>query len=316
MRSATTLSEVPHSGMPVWVAWARSLRRTLRWPARIPRRGLLALAAALLVEVLLASSPALANSPMSSGLESFGAKVSDEQLSDMRGKFVRPENVSYFGISMATSWQNSDEVTTSAVLLFSVSFLHGANGLSGANPVVAVAWNRDCDSCGDPAMDVIGFGPAAQNDYVAVTSAAQLVPVGGLDSVHGAVQSQQIAGVGNRVTNAMQLAIVPASAAHQMDTSQLQTLSQSTVETFADGSSLGFLVSANQLGISMVSSDGGSALRQGVDGALSQATQHVLLNDNLNTISNAMTITVGVDGPAQHQAPQIDGVLSALKDRF
>jgi hypothetical protein len=29
-----------------------------------------------------------------------------------------------------------------------------------------------------------------------------------------------------------------------------------------------------------------------------------------------MTITVGVDGPAQHQAPQIDGVLSALKDRF
>ena len=176
MRSATTLSEVPHSGMPAWVAWARSLRRTLRWPARIPRRGLLALAAALLVEVLLASSPALANSPMSSGLESFGAKVSDEQLSDMRGKFVRPENVSYFGISMATSWQNSDEVTTSAVLLFSVSFLHGANGLSGANPVVAVAWNRDCDSCGDPAMDVIGFGPAAQNDYVAVTSAAQLVP--------------------------------------------------------------------------------------------------------------------------------------------
>ena len=53
------------------------------------------------------SSTAVANPPMNSGLEQFGSKVSDEQLSDMRGKFVRPGNVSYFGISMATSWSPS-----------------------------------------------------------------------------------------------------------------------------------------------------------------------------------------------------------------
>jgi hypothetical protein len=265
---------------------------------------------------LFMSTAAVANPPVNSGLEQFGAKISDEQLNDMRGKFVRPDNISYFGISMATSWQNSDQITTSAVLLFSVAFAHGAGGMDGASPTVAVAWNRDCSGCADPAMDVAGFGPAAQSGYLAVTATSQLIPVGGLDSVHGAVQSQQIAGTDNRVTNAMQLTVVPSSMAHQMDTSQLQTLSQTTAENFADGSALGFIVSANQLGISMVSADGKSALRQGVDGTLNQAAQHVLLGDNFNSISNAMSITIGIDGPPQGQGLPLDGALSALKDRF
>jgi hypothetical protein len=269
----------------------------------------------MIATALVMSSTAVANPPMNSGLEQFGAKVSDRQLGDMRGKFVRPGNISYFGISMATSWQNSDQITTSAVLLFSVAFANGA-GLGGANPMVAVAWNRDCGGCADPAMDVAGFGPAAERGYLAVTATSQLIPVGGLDSVHGAVQSQQIAGTDNRVTNAMQLAVVPSSMAHQMDSSQLQTLSQSTAENFADGSALGFVVSANQLGISMVSADGKSALRQGVDGTLNQASQHVLVGDNFNSISNAMTITIGIDGPPQGQSLPLDGALSALNDRF
>jgi hypothetical protein len=253
---------------------------------------------------------------MNSGLEQLGAKISDEQLGEMRGKFIRPNNISYFGISMATSWQNSDQITTSAILLFSVGFVHGAGNLDGANPTIAVAWNRDCSGCADPTMDVAGFGPAAQSGYLAVTATSQLIPVGGLDSVHGAVQSQQIAGTDNRVTNAMQLAVVPASLAHQMDTSQLQAISQTTEQTFADGSSLGFLVSANQVGISMVGADGHSALRQGVDGALNQATQHVLLDDNFNSISNAMSITIGVEGAPLGKGLPLDGALSALKDRF
>jgi hypothetical protein len=287
--------------------------RTRPKPSTIPLPAGLTL---MIATALVMSSTAVANPPMNSGLEQFGAKVSDQQLGDMRGKFVRPGNISYFGISMATSWQNSDQITTSAVLLFSVAFAHGAGDIDGATPMVAVAWNRDCGGCADPTMDVAGFGPAAQGSYLAVTNTSQLIPVGGLDSVHGAVQSQQIAGTDNRVTNAMQLAVVPASTAHQMDTSQLQALSQSTAENFADGSALGFIVSANQLGISMVNADGKSALRQGVDGTLNQASQHVLLGDNFNSISNAMTITIGIDGPPQGQSSPVGGVLSALKDRF
>lgn len=266
---------------------------------------------------LVLSSPLFANAPPSSGLEALGQRVADEKLGEMRGKFVRSGDISYFGISMATSWQDANNITTSAILLFAVDFLPGGGfaGSSG-NPVVAVAWNRDCAGCADPAMDVVGFGPAAENGYVAVTSSSEVLPVGGLNSVEGAVQSQQIAGLGNHATNAMQIAVVPTSAARQMGAAELQSLSQSSVETFADGSSLGFMVGANELGIAMSSADGRSSIRQSVSGTLNQAAQHVLLNDNLNSVHNSMTITVGVDSLAQADRVQIEGALSAMKNRF
>src|SRR5690606_24695044 len=150
----------------------------------------------------------------------------------------------------------------------------------------------------------------------AVTSSSQLVPVGGLDSVHGAVQSQQIAGVGNRTTNAMQIAVVPAAAAREMDASQLAALSQSTTQTFADGSSIGFLIGNDGLAMTMSSADGRSAIRQSVDGVLNQAAQHVLINDDLNSVANSMTITVGIDSLTQGERAQVLGALSAMKGRF
>ena len=317
-RRKPKIIRLPAGPVPPPGPLARLLPRPMTARLSAPRRRRRSQRRVLLLAATAAfmSSTAVANPPMNSGLEQFGSKVSDEQLSDMRGKFVRPGNVSYFGISMATSWQNSDQITTSAVLLFSVAFAHGAGNPADANPMVAVAWNRDCSGCADPAMDVAGFGPAAQGSYLAVTSTSQLIPVGGLDSVHGAVQSQQIAGTDNRVTNSMQLAIVPSSMAHQMDASQLHALSESTAENFSDGSSLGFIVSSNQLGISMMGADGHSALRQGVDGSLNQASQHVFLNDSFNSISNAMTITIGIDGPTQGQGLPSIGDLGALKGRF
>lgn len=275
------------------------------------------LALAVRAAVALSLSPALvANAAPMSGLETLGSRVGDEALAEMRGKFVQPGNVSYFGISMATSWQDADDITTSAILLFAVDFLKNAADLKSANPMVAVAWNRDCEGCGDPAMDVVGFGPAAEQGYVAVTSSSQLVPVGGLDSVYGAVQSQQIGGIGNQATNAMQIAVVPAAAAREMDASELAALSQSTTQTFADGSSIGFLIGNDGLAMTMSSADGRSAIRQSVDGVLNQAAQHVLINDDLNSVANSMTITVGIDSLTQGERAQVLGALSAMKGRF
>ena len=171
-RSKPRIIRLPAGPVPPPSRLARLLPRQMAERIYVPKRGrrrsqrrvmLLAATAAFM------SSTAVANPRMNSGLEQFGAKVSDEQLGDMRGKFVRPGNISYFGISMATSWQNSDQITTSAVLLLSVAFAHGAGG-TGANPMVAVAWNRDCSGCADPAMDVVGFGPAAQGSYLSGTA--------------------------------------------------------------------------------------------------------------------------------------------------
>lgn len=262
------------------------------------------------------SAALLANAPPSSGLEGLGHRVSDEQLSDMRGKFVTPNNISYFGVSMMTSWENAEGVITSAVMVFSVDFMNGAGNPDGASPEVAVAWNRDCAGCADPSMDVVGFGPDAQNGYVAITPSFDVVPVGGLNSVSGAVQSQQIAGSDNSVLNSMQIAVVPASVAKTLGPAGLEMLSHSSGQQFADGSTLNFQIGSNMLGISMSNAAGTGIVQQAINGNMNQAIQHVLLGDNFNGVSNSMVITLGVDSLAQQQQLHADNAIAAIKTTF
>ena len=314
--SAIRLLATPVPDSSRWLRLLPSLTlRELAWsmgPRRRRRKFIRRATAALLM-----SSALLANAPPQSGLEGLGSRVSDDQLGDMRGKFVRPGNISYFGISMATSWQNSAQITTSAILLFSVEFLKGAGNLEGANPTVAIAWHRDCEACvADPAMDVAGFGSAAQNGYAAVASSAQPIPMGGLDSVTGAVQSQQIAGIANTAQNAMQIVVVPAASAKQMNPSDLHAISQSTTQNFSDGRSVGFLIGNNSLGLTMANADGSSAIKQSVDGALNQAAQHVLLASDMNVVSSSMTISIGIDSLSQSERLRAESALGAMKDRF
>jgi hypothetical protein len=114
------------------------------------------------VGVLSIAQPATAQSQQLSGLEAVGTRVSDEALADMRGKFIKPESISYFGIQMATSWQGSDGITTTASLLFNVDFASGAGG--GGTPHLLISWSRE----GDPSLDVAAFGGAAGSSYVAL----------------------------------------------------------------------------------------------------------------------------------------------------
>lgn len=255
----------------------------------------------------------IANAPLSSGLERLGSRVSDDQLGEMRGKFVSSDNVSYFGVSMMTSWQNSDGMTTSAVLMFSVDFLHGAGNPDGATPMVAVSWDRSSADGADPGMDVLGFGQNAQNSYVAITPSFGVIPVGGLNSVSGAVQSQQIAGSDNHVLNSMRIAVLPAAIAKQLEPAGLQKLSHGQGLEFADGSKLDFEVGSNMLGISMSNPSGTGIVQQAVNGQANQALQHVLLGDSLNGVSNSMVIAVGVNDLAQHQQIKADNALAAIR---
>ena len=138
------------------------------------------------------------------GIEGLGTKVADEDLSQMRGKFATPNGIGYFGLEMSTSWQTPDGITTQARLAINFDFA-GSGAGGNPTPQVFVSWQRDE---GEETLDVRSFGQQAQGGYVALTTSGA-VPVGGLDTVHGAVQSQQIAGDDNSVRNAMTVAIVP-----------------------------------------------------------------------------------------------------------
>src|SRR5690606_22191489 len=117
-------------------------------------------------------------------------------------------------------------------------------------------------------------------------------------------------------STASRMAVVPTAAAGEMDASQLAALSQSTTQTFADGSSIGFLIGNGGLAMTMSSADGRSAIRQSVDGVLNQAAQHVLINDDVNSVAKSVTSRGGSDSVTQGERAQGLGGGSAMKGRF
>jgi hypothetical protein len=257
---------------------------------------LLGAAAAMIV----AAAPAAA-APPSSGLETAGRAVSDSELGDMRGKFIGPNNIAYFGIQMQTSWQGADGITTAATLLLSVNFANGAGNLQGATPLLLIGWTRD----GDASADISGLGQAASGSYAAI-------PIGGLGSVQGAVQSQQIAGSDNNVRNDMRFAIVPISSLQTQTPTGLSSVTAGQNHQFADGDTLRFVVAPNQVGIELGSGTA-DQVRQSLDGMLGQAGQHVLLSSSNNMVHSQMGITIGYDQLGDASRASLDNALSALQ---
>src|SRR3546814_20851804 len=121
---------------------------------------------------------------------------------------------------------------TYATVLFSVYFASLAGQVQDAAPRLLVGWSRACDGCGDSAMDVTTFGPAAADDYVAIDTSAGGLPVGGLSTVQGAVQSQNISGSANTFRNDMQIPVLPASALPTLTaTERLPEVTSTAAET-------------------------------------------------------------------------------------
>lgn len=269
------------------------------------RRSLLgryALAGALASMTLASAVPVRAALADMSALA--GAKaVDDADLGEMRGKFVRPEAVSFFGITMLTSWQDESGVTTLARLVFNVDFLSPQNG----NPVpqLMIAWSRE----GDPAMDV------AENHegYAPYLSAEQVLPIGGLGSFNGAAQANIIAGADNRVLNGLQIAIVPSSAVPAMSSGGLQPASGTTNLAFSDGDQLQFRVADNQVGIVMSGNNGLDSSMQLMGGDIGQALQQTILNSDQNNIANSSSIIFGIDTLSGLDILRAQEALSAMK---
>jgi hypothetical protein len=251
--------------------------------------------------VALVSAPAAnARATLQSGLERSGTAVEDAALADMRGKFIAPGNISYFGIEMQSAWQRPDGVTTAATLVLNVDFAHATPG--SPNVQLLVGWNRD----GDSQMDVSEFGPAAAGTYVTVPMSA-----GGLGSVQGAVQSQQIAGSDNHVGNAMSIAIMPGSVPPTANTSGLTAVTSGENHQFSNGDTLQLVAGGNQAGI--VIQSGGEQVRQMVDGSIGQAAQNVLVNSSGNDVRNSMAISIGTTQLDQAKQVSIQSNLEALK---
>lgn len=233
-----------------------------------------------------------------------GEILPDRVLSEMRGKFVRQDNVSFFGITLLTSWQDAQGITTNARLIFSVDFLQlGSDG----NPVpsLMIGWERD----GDPAMDVTD----THSGYVPLFGSSEVMPVGGIGTHQGAGQANVIAGAGNLARNNMSIAIVPASAMPSFTMTGLQSANGTSELGFGDGDQLQFLLENNQIGIVMTSGQGLDSSLQSLGGNIGQMLQQTMLNTDGNSVLNSASIILAADNFGQSEQVSLDNALSAMK---
>lgn len=251
----------------------------------------------------LAASPVLAGQPDLSALAG-ASSLNDEELADMRGKFVRPESVSFFGITMLSSWQDASGVTTLARLLFSVDFLPRSDG-GAPVPQLMIAWSRE----GDPALDVTDM----HQGYAPYIPPQDALGVGGLESFSGAAQANVIAGADNRALNAMGVMIVPSSAVPALSQAGMSAADGPLDIAFPDGDQIHFRVADNQLGIIMTGNSGIDSASQLAGGDIGQLLQQTILASDSNLIENRASVIFGIDALQNQQIVRAQEALSAMK---
>jgi hypothetical protein len=251
----------------------------------------------------LATSPVRAGQPDLSALAG-AARVDDTELADMRGKFVGPESISFFGITMLTSWQDASGVTTLARLLFSVDFLPRSDG-DAPVPELMIAWSRE----GDPALDVTDM----HEGYVPYIPPQDTLGVGGLESFSGAAQAHVIAGADNRALNTMEVMIVPSSAIPALSQAEMSAADGPIDIAFPDGDQLHFRLADNQLGIVMTGNGGLDSASQLAGGDIGQLLQQTILVSDSNLIENRASVIFGIDALQSQQIVRAQEALSAMK---
>lgn len=251
----------------------------------------------------LAAPPLAAGTPDLAALG--GAKpIADEELADMRGKFVTPQSVSFFGITMLTSWQDASGVTTLARLLFSVDFLPRSDG-GAPVPQLMIAWSRE----GDPGMDVTDM----HEGYVPYIPPQDALGVGGLGTFAGAAQAHVIAGADNRALNSMQVMIVPSSAVPSLSQAGMSGADGPIDIAFPDGDQLHFRMADNQLGIIMTGNGGLDSASQLAGGDIGQLLQQTILASDSNLVENRASVIFGIDALQSQQIVRAQEALSAMK---
>jgi hypothetical protein len=135
---------------------------------------------------------------------------------------------------------------------------------------------------------------------------------GGLDTVHGAVQSQLISGTDNKVINGLTIQVT-SDPTQRPDTTGLTAVTGGSTQQFADGDRLQFVVSGSELGLNLTNGGTSDSVRQGVNSELHQLSQSVVLGTSFNDIANTMNLTIGIDPAANINQINAAGAMTAMR---
>lgn len=253
----------------------------------------------------------------------------DEELAELRGRFVQAGRVRFFGIQMYTTWEMSGGLVMTAGLDF------GAE-LPVAGPPVArlvASYFHGCPVCTDPSVEVslppIEDGGKLQDvdEFERARRAGPPKPppvllptrLGGVEKSRGSVQSIVIGGDDNAVRNEMELSIASNKAFGAVVGASGPTgipveLTKTKLTGFESGAVLGFVVEANSIKMILQGPPGSGVVMQEIGGgAASRIAQHVRLSGDVNRIRNALGITFRLDGLDGGTRTSLGAALNALK---
>lgn len=225
-------------------------------------------------------------------------QVSDSELADMRGKYVKPGEVQYFGIDLASAWTTVDGTVLTASLHFGVDMQDSA----APKPTLYVSWLQDCAQCNDETVELGG------NSF-------SLAPgSGGLETVSGVVQSNIVAGDDNSVRNQMGLRITNDLGSIQQGPPPGMQITQSMMQELQGGATVQFVMENNTVGMVMTGGAANGVVTQTVGrGETGNLAQHINLASDFNNIHNVMNVTIGAEALPQISEASVNYAMSAMQ---
>lgn len=211
-------------------------------------------------------------------------EVSDSVLANMRGRYVSPTAIVYFGVEMNTSWQTASNRNYNAGLYVGVN-----RGNSGIRPTVTILSRASGGNLGGGTPHNAGMGS-----------------FGGLGQVQGVVQGIQATGNGNVGGNQMTLTLAKGGSAQPSGTGWQP--SGTTYAVGNGGASAGASVHIGQAGVS-ISIPGQGGATQTLSGLGMQ--QQIQMSGVGNRVLNQVQITalINQSGLGSHA----NGIRSALE---
>lgn len=250
----------------------------------------------LFLSVSLASSafmlqPAMAAMP-DTHIFNHKVEISDEVLAGMRGRFVSPGAILYFGVEMVTQWQTADGSLQTAGITLSVDAQY--------RPTITFVTQKTAPSSGAVLQ------ASSSNGNVTIS--------GGLGTVSGIAQSIQIGGDSNTIRNDLNMDITLNASASSASVSQDTALfSAGTTVIPGDGSTTTFTLSGNSMTM-MVDVEGQGQVLQQLQGSGNAGfLQSAQIGGDMNLIHNTITINAGLSGAGGISAPGIQGSLGSLR---
>ncbi len=218
----------------------------------------------------LAASILAASLPVGASTLFQPAEVSDQELAQMRGRYVLPDRIISFGVVMTSTWQN------------------GAGQVIGAQVALNVANGQI-----QPSLYVRQISSSGAGNGSVVTGSGTITGGAGLDNVQGIVQSVRTAGDLNAGLNDLRLRITTGGGETLVDP-DAQPWSGS--QDFSNAAGL-VRVSARAGGISIAlnASQGQGSSSQQIGGGVAQ---HANITGTLNDVRNLAALNIALrDNP-------------------